>query len=78
MTDQPSTGDPVLDDMVRVEFTECIAITRQILGDRLGETVDAKTLDSLSAVIPTELWRPMADLIVAGIKQGWSNAEAQD
>lgn len=65
----PSTGDENIDAVVRTEFTECIAITRQILGDRLNGLVDDKVLDTLAAVIPTELWRPMANMVLIGIKR---------
>lgn len=67
MSDVPTTGSPEIDKVVREEFVECIDITRQILGDRLGEIVSSDVLDKLSAVIPTELWRPMAKIILIGI-----------
>lgn len=73
----PSTGDENLDHIIKEEFVECIAIVRQILGDRLGGTVDDKVLDTLAAVIPTELWRPMANLVLVGIKKMKDSDEEQ-
>lgn len=66
MAEKPTTGDPVLDELVRQHFTEAIAVTRQILVDRRDELSSLKVIDQVSAIIATQLWPIFGALFVEG------------
>lgn len=66
MADKPSTGDERLDAIVESQFTEAIGLVRQILHDHFPDE-DPEKLDRVSALVPTQIWRSMANVFLGGI-----------
>lgn len=70
MADQPaSTGDPKLDELVRVHFTEAIDIIRQVLADRHPEMVNdysEEWVGKTCAIIAVQTWPIFGALFAEG------------
>lgn len=61
-----STGNPVLDQIVRENMTEAIGIVRAILSENFPH-FDPARLDAISAAIPQLLLRPIATIVIQGV-----------
>jgi hypothetical protein len=68
----PSTGNPVVDQIIREKFGEACDLTYAILIDRHPEfrasSAHDETARKTAAIIVSQLWRPMSEVIVGGMR----------
>lgn len=67
-----STGNPVVDQIIREKMGEACDLAYAILIDRHSEFRASSALDDkakkTAAIIVSQLWRPMSEVIVGGMR----------
>jgi hypothetical protein len=67
-----STGNPIVDQIIREKFGEACDLTYAILIDRHPEfrasSAHDETAKKTAAIIVSQLWRPMSEVIVGGMR----------
>jgi len=68
VAEAPTTGDPVLDELIKKHFTEAIGITHQVLLDRIPEMgkYAERYNGQTCAILCLQLWPIFGALFVEG------------